>query len=229
MARLPQSNSTHQDTATFFDSYFCKADPCAHGWSSPKAYSAFTTIIEQDTPAKTIYFIEDGLVKLSRTVESGKKVIAGLRRRNWIIGAPAVLLGKHYSFNITTLTNCRFRSISSNDFTRLLEKDPQFAKQMFVMLSREIHSYGKKCVSLGCISALGRLNELLSEVMREAAPSSGPLSKIKVPLKQREIAQMIAVTPEHLSRLLKQLESEGTIRREKGMIVLNEIQRLMEE
>lgn len=40
---------------------------------------------------------------------------------------------------------------------------------------------------------------------------------------------MIAVTPEHLSRLLKQLERDGIIKRDKGQLVLNNSQSLTQE
>jgi len=49
------------------------------------------------------------------------------------------------------------------------------------------------------------------------------------PLKHKELAQMVAVTPEHLSRLLKQLERDGIIKREKGLLVMNNSQSLIQE
>jgi predicted transcriptional regulator len=50
--------------------------------------------------------------------------------------------------------------------------------------------------------------------------------KMHLPLKHREIAQLIAVTPQHLSLVLRQMEVEGTIRREKGWVIVRNYQRL---
>ena len=44
--------------------------------------------------------------------------------------------------------------------------------------------------------------------------------KLRIPLKHKELAQMITITPEHLSRLLGKLEDEGFIGREKNWIII---------
>ena len=47
--------------------------------------------------------------------------------------------------------------------------------------------------------------------------------KLQTPLKHREIAELIAVTPEQLSRLLKGMEEDGLLRREKGWLILRDV------
>ena len=45
---------------------------------------------------------------------------------------------------------------------------------------------------------------------------------INLPLKHKEMAQILAVTPEHLSRILKKMETRKEIKRQKdGSIALN--------
>jgi CRP-like cAMP-binding protein len=50
--------------------------------------------------------------------------------------------------------------------------------------------------------------------------------RLHLPLKHWEIAELIAVTPEHLSRVLKRMEREGIMRREKGRTVIVNYQKL---
>ena len=59
--------------------------------------------------------------------------------------------------------------------------------------------------------------------MKESKQPLDLSDKVKIysTLKRKELAQMIAITPEHLSRLLKRLERDGIIAREQGLIVLN--------
>ena len=99
------------------------------------------------------------------------------------------------------------------------------------MFSQEIFNYSKAFCNLGCLTAIDRLKLLLYEIMSEINPASvyKEQGKLNFPLKHKELAQMIAVTPEHLSRLLKQMERDGIIKREKGLRVLNSIQSLMQE
>jgi CRP-like cAMP-binding protein len=98
------------------------------------------------------------------------------------------------------------------------------------MLSQEIFNYSKAFCSLGCLPAIDRLKQLLYEIMREINPTSyKDQVELKFPLKHKELAQMIAITPEHLSRLFKQLERDGIIKREKSLLILSNIQSLMQE
>jgi CRP/FNR family transcriptional regulator len=225
------SKGSYVATDVFCESFFAKVDFGDYGWSPLREYPAFTEIIQQDTPARAVYFIEYGLVKLSRMDTLGHEVIAGLRRRNWIIGAPAVFLGKKYSFTATSLIDCKFRDISSERFLSLIETNPEFSRHMLRMFSHEIFNYGKAFFNLACLPAIDRLKRLLYEIMVEIKQPLGVKDKVNLifPLKHKELAQMVAVTPEHLSRLLKQLERDGIIKREKGLLVMNNSQSLIQE
>jgi CRP-like cAMP-binding protein len=46
--------------------------------------------------------------------------------------------------------------------------------------------------------------------------------KLQIPLKLKELAQLIAITPEHLSRLLRELEQQGVISRNKGWLIMTD-------
>ena len=206
----------------FFESFFAKADFGEYGWGPLQEYPALTEIIQQDRPAREVYFIEDGLVKLSHMESSGHEVIAGLRRRNWLLGATSAFLGKKYSFTATSLIECRVRNISSQRFLSLIETNPEFSRYLLRMFSQEILNYGRAFCNLGCLPAIDRLKRLLYEFMLEIKQPSVNKEEVEInfSLKHKELAQMVAITPEHLSRLLKQLERDGIIKREKGLLFL---------
>jgi CRP-like cAMP-binding protein len=70
------------------------------------------------------------------------------------------------------------------------------------------------------------LLRLIGEVVAaeyHAAPS-GPL-RVALPLKYTELARAIVTTRQHLSRVLKQLEDENLIHREKGWLVIPDANR----
>jgi CRP-like cAMP-binding protein len=229
MAIDSSPNVSYVKTDFSLYAFFTEAAFGAFGWSPPREYPARTEIIQQDTLAMVVYLIENGLVKLSRMEPSGHEVIAGLRRRNWIIAAPAVLVDRKYT--ATALVDCKIRRISSERFLSLIETNPEFSRHMLRMFSQEIVNYGKAFCNLGCLPAIDRLKRLLHEIMLEInqPPSDKEQVELKFPLKHKELAQMIAITPEHLSRLLKQLESDGIITREKGAVILRNSQSLTKE
>jgi CRP/FNR family cyclic AMP-dependent transcriptional regulator len=218
------SEANQLESTSFFDFFFSEANYNDYGWGPKQIYGAHTVILKQDTPANAVYFIHHGLVKLTWMDQSGHEVIAGLRHQQWLIGAPAVLLEKPYSFTVTTLSDCTLRCISAKNFLNLMKRDAEFSLQMIRILCQEIFNHGKKLVMLGCVPAKDRLKGLLYKFFVDTnKPELQEPVKIRLPLKHKELAQIIAVSPEHLSRLLKVLERQKCIRREKDGILLDPV------
>jgi CRP-like cAMP-binding protein len=74
--------SNHLSVHNFFDSFFGGPNSSTTGYGPPREHPARTALIQQDTPATEVYFVESGLLKLSRIDLKGHEVIAGLRRRH---------------------------------------------------------------------------------------------------------------------------------------------------
>jgi CRP/FNR family cyclic AMP-dependent transcriptional regulator len=206
----------------YFDSIFSSPGKVREWWSPPVTYPQGTILYQQDARSTSVYFIERGLVKLTRIDEAGNEIIAGIRRRYWLIGAPAVLLKQPYSFNVTTLTECRLRVISAAGFLQIVRNDQKFYMELNRILSQEIYEQSKMLIFLGCMPARERLMQLMGDFINEMErpPDTVNQVRLKIPLKHKELAQMIAITPEHLSRLLSRMESEGFISREKNSIIV---------
>jgi CRP-like cAMP-binding protein len=52
--------------------------------------------------------------------------------------------------------------------------------------------------------------------------------RLKLPLKHKELAQLLGITPEHLSRVLRGMQQEGVVVREKGWIRIADARLLRE-
>jgi CRP-like cAMP-binding protein len=145
--------------------------------------------------------------------QNGREVIAGLRHQQWLIGAPSVLLGKTYSFTVTTLSDCTLRCISAKNFIHLVKTHTEFSFQLTRILCQEIINHGNRLVMLGCIArAVKSTYKFFIQTIgiTEQNQNSAACNLSAQPL----------VTPEHLSRLLKELETQGVIKREKDGLVL---------
>ena len=217
------SEETYPWAESLFESFLREPHGRTYGWGPPQNYPAHTEILKQGSPSSAVYFIEKGSVKLTWIDEEGHEVIAGLRHKHWIVGAPPVLLGRPYSFTVTTLTPSVLRCISAQDFLRLVETNREFSQHLIRLLSQAIFNHSRSLVIMGCTSAKERLKDLLCKFIPDKDQQAELHDlKIHLPLKNKELAQILAVTPEHLSRLLKELEEEHFIRREKdGLILLN--------
>lgn len=225
---FPEGNHFQPDG--FFASFFREAICSAYGWGPVQIFQAYTVLIQQDTPSDAVYYLDKGSVKLTWVDQAGHEVIAGLRHHLWIIGAPAVLLEKPYSFTATTLTQSSMRCIAAGKFLHLVKTHPDFALHLIRMLSLEVFNQGKKLVIMGCIPAKDRLKNLFGRVIHNmhVPGKSQKQIKIDLPLKHKELAQVVGVTPEHLCRLLKEMEREKLIKRTKDGLLFPNPEKLHE-
>jgi CRP-like cAMP-binding protein len=187
-----------------------------------QVYPAVVELFAQGSPAREVYLIEFGLVKLFRLGQDGQELIVGLRSAGWILGAASVIIRKSHPVTAVTLTNCRIRRIPAQTFLNLLNSDAQLSWHLHQEHCQEIYNQFSQLVGLGCMSARHRLEHLLWQLTSALEPDKPQKEiRLELPLKYWEIAELIAITPQYLSRVLKQLQEEGIISREKGGIIVS--------
>jgi CRP-like cAMP-binding protein len=183
----------------------------------------FTELFSQGFQASGVFCIHGGLVKLINLAMDGKELIVGLHSSGWILGAAAVMLHLPYQASAITLTRCHMHYVPSTDFLAFVKLNATFARHLLQLYSREVYDQTTHMARLGTLKARQRLEQLLIQMISANAQSE---TRLNLPLKLEEIAQLIAVQPEYLSRLLRQMEDEGVIRREKGRIIVSDPQGL---
>ena len=190
-------------------------------------YPVGTVLVRQGCEPGDIFFIEDGLAKLVRIDGNGREQILGLRGPGWILGAAFVLVGRSHPASVVAVTACTLRRLSREAFLEMMAEQPSLSWHVHRMHSREVLSQFHHMADLGVKTARQRLERVLRRLVAVTNPNGdGKEVRLLSPLKRWELASLIAVTPEHLSRLLKQLRDDGVIRVHKGWIVIPDMRRL---
>ena len=190
-------------------------------------YPVGTVLIQQGSEPGDIFFIEDGLAKLVRIDGNGREQILGLRGPGWFLGAAFVMVGRSHPASVVAVTPCTVRRLSREAFLEMMTEQPGLSWHVHRMHSREVLSQFHHMADLGIKTARQRLERVLRRLAAVTAPN-GEAKEVRLlsPLKRWELASLIAVTPEHLSRLLRRLRDDGVIRVHKGWIVIPDLQRL---
>jgi CRP/FNR family transcriptional regulator len=195
--------------------------------SPSQVYPPATKLFQQGSNAREVYFINCGLVKLTRVEKGGGELIVDLRFPNWLLGAATVLVQKSHPVTAITLLECHLHRIPVETFYELLKTNVPFSLHLHRMHGYEVINHIARVAQLGCLSAQQRLENLLWQLSSALRPNEAPKElHMQLPLKYWEIAQLIAVTPEYLCRLIKKMNSEGVIRQDKGWLVVTDFQKL---
>lgn len=190
----------------------------------PQFYPSNVELFRQGAAPNDIFLIESGLIKLSRVEKNGREVIVDLRFPKWLVGAASVILKQPYAVSAITVNDCYLRRISAPLFDYLIESDRLVSIYVHQMHSSEVLDKIISITQLGCLTARERLIQLLRRLVFVSAENETPREyKIQLPLKYWELAQLIAITPEHLSRLLKQMEQMGIVRQKKNLLFIKKV------
>ena len=183
-------------------------------------------IFYQGESPHTVCLICNGLVKLTRTESDGKPVIVGLRKTGWLLAA-APLLGVNYASTAETVTRCKLCFVPLEKFLHAMETNSQLSRWVTMIFSKEVYSSVISISERCCLSGRQRLEKFLREIVQNQNTGiTDKAIKLPIPLKHWEVAQLLALTPQHLSRLIRQMEKEGIIRRKNGWLVLSEPKKL---
>jgi CRP-like cAMP-binding protein len=193
----------------------------------PKAYLPGVEVFRQGCPAREVHCIDRGLVKLIRLDEDGQELIVGLHSRGAILGAASLIVGKPHPVTAKTLSECSIQQIPRDAFLDLAMTDGRFAWYLQQFHSSQVYDQAAHLAGLKYRSARQRLERALWQLMVAVELDKRPAPvKFAMPLKYWEIAQLIAVTPEHLSRVLKELEHDGVVVREKNNLLVYDLEAL---
>jgi CRP-like cAMP-binding protein len=120
------------------------------------------------------------------------------------------------------VTPCKLRRIAAPDLIELLKGDACAAwhvlsEQLMCMRNDLMHA-----TSHGCLPLRVRLAQVLGMLLdAQADRHTVTPVRLRLPVRHWELAQFLAVTPEHLSRVLKELVDEGVVRRDKGWLLVD--------
>ena len=197
------------------------------GITVARRYRAETKLFAQGEAAQNVYVIENGLVKLTHLDGVGRQRIIALRFPGWIVGAALAIANRSSPVTAITLTECLLRPISVDLFRDALAKRTSLSTYLHQIHSLEVLDQLSRTIEVMALLARLRLRRWLWIFAQTLEPArTGSETRIKLPLKQYELAELIGVTPEHLSRLWKELYEEGLLSRRKEWLFIHNVRRL---
>ncbi|MGA9769015.1 MAG: Crp/Fnr family transcriptional regulator [Blastocatellia bacterium] len=221
------ATSIYQQSDMSFASMMAGSQADIETLAPAQSLPAETSLFEQGSMPRDVYFVERGLVKLIRLEREGQKLIVSLSSTGGLLGVSSVISQRLHPVSAITLTPCRVRCLPANIMQSLLRANPELSWRLLQMYSQEYFARVIHLTQLGCLSARQRLEHFLWELaLAMDLKTQGTEVRIVLPLKLGEIADLLAVTQEHVSRLMKQMQDEGVVRREKGHIIICNLERL---
>jgi CRP-like cAMP-binding protein len=169
----------------------------------------------EDAPPLATHCICSGLIKVTKSGPRGEEQIIRLLRPPDVVGYRAVLAGEPYGATAQALETSTVCAIPAAVFRALIRSSPDFAEDVLAKVARELRLSEDGLIDLRRKSVRQRLAGVLlvlSEARREESGPARSARPSRVRLSRRDLARLIATSPESVSRALHRMTVEKSIK-----------------
>ncbi|RVU07804.1 Crp/Fnr family transcriptional regulator [Novosphingobium umbonatum] len=156
----------------------------------------------------------EGVLKLSTGTEDGREQIVGVVYPSDFIGRP---FGGTTNHGVTALTDARVCVFSRGDFDNFAREHPALEHKLLQRTLGELDRTRRWMLLLGRKSASEKVASFLLELSERMAPvtcegvQDGKASRFVLPFSRQQIADVLGLTIETVSRQFTRLRGEGII------------------
>ena len=179
--------------------------------SNPRDFLAGQPVMSHAEIARSVLLLVRGDVGLGTAVPSVPfHPERSVRGPAWLDCA-SVWLGATYAQDAVAFTDCRVVAVTRSAYETMLGRFPELALRTLIGLARQVFTLTEATHNLMHKDAQARLAAWLLERCG-SEPGAPQSARVVLEERKRDIASQLAVTPETLSRLLRQFSSDGLIK-----------------
>jgi CRP-like cAMP-binding protein len=173
-----------------------------------KKYPSGSLLFLQGEKVSHLYIIFSGKIKIFRSAANGDESIPQILGRGDTFMETAIFSGSASHVGAEAIDNINILSIPSETVTQIARSDHKFAMNLLKVMSKHSNSLIYQIEQITLKSAAERVGRFLVKTMLES-DSQNPY--FELPFEKSLIANHLAMTPETLSRALKQLKEDGAV------------------
>jgi CRP-like cAMP-binding protein len=190
-----------------------------------KNVAARTVLYAPDEPTEVLFMIKEGRVRLFRLSADGKTITTATLEEGTFFGQLALLGQQLYGNFAETLTDCVICVISRQDAKTHLIGDARIAYRIVETLGRRLLEVEQRLADAALKHVPARVASLLLQFAKkqiDARKDGGalPTETIEIVCTHEELAQMLGVHRETITRTLKEFSRLNFIRLARGRILL---------
>lgn len=168
-------------------------------------YPSMTDIIHEGDPASHLYIVLSGEVELYSRWNGRESSMDRLGLSASFIIAATITNGP-YLLSARTIGPACIAMLPSEDVRTAFAQDSGFARAVVCELARAYRSSIKNSKNLKLRSSVERLANYLLRRQSETGAS-----EFNLPLEKRQLASLLGMTPENMSRAIRALRSNGAV------------------
>lgn len=191
------------------------------GMGRAKVYTRGTVIFRQGEDVSGMWLIRSGWIRLVRITFAGRTRTLRLIGPEGLLGVVELMVGRAHMMTAEVIDEVEVVYLSRNEVMAVLAHDVAMAEEFLALLGEEARAYLMGwCVEAGDMPMVERLLYRLREVAEVCGQPGREGVRLQLPFTVQDLAESVGCTRQWASRLLRELEEQGVIRRRRGWITL---------
>ena len=187
-------------------------------------YDPGETIFHQGSPFQTYHVLTRGIVKSGTHAPAGQKVLLSIHYPGDLLEVAGAGRKRHKRF-ARALTKVQVGVIDKEDSKKLLEERPELFYRGIASISKELDFQHKITMAKAVGGTRGSILLLLKECLqRNSAKGNGE----RIKLSEEDMASLLGVSRETISRHLSVLREKGVARAVRKSVKIIDREQLME-
>jgi CRP-like cAMP-binding protein len=184
-------------------------------------------LFEEHTPAETLYAVQNGWVRLYKLAADGRQSVIRLSGPSDVVGISAVLPEGMYTLAAQAISPCRLLTWQARDLHRLIDRYPVLQSNSLRLLSEYRDHLQQQFLELATEHVEQRLAHTLIRLADQYGAPTGTAGQVKIPLMQRDLADLTGVSHYTVNRLLHLWQQQGLVQSRRGCVVVTDRQQLL--
>lgn len=187
-------------------------------------YRKGDVIFNEGNLANTLYFINEGKIKLYKYTKDGKEQILHILSEGDFFGELDLIKPSKYRFNSKAIEDSKICTLTKSEMKNIMMSNPEISIKMLETVGDRLSKVESLVENLATNDVDSRMVYLIKDLMKKYGEKVGDNISIKLPLSREDMASYIGVTRETISRKLKKFEDEKLIKvvGTRNIIVLSE-------
>jgi len=189
-----------------------------------KEYSKGDVIFAEGNVANTLYFINEGKIKLYKYTKDGKEQILHILSEGDFFGELELIKPSKYGFNSKAIVDAKICTLTKDEMKDIMMGNPEISIKVLETIGERLSKVENLVQNLATNDVDSRMAYLVIDLMEKYGEKEGDNISINLPLSREDMASFIGVTRETISRKLKKFEDENLIKivGTKNIIILDE-------
>jgi len=186
-----------------------------------------TALFTEGDASSRVVLLLSGRVKISTFSGEGQETVLAFRGAGDVLGELAAIDGEDHMATVTVVEEGEALTVPAAKFLATLEAEPGLAVALLRSIIGRLRNADRLRAEFVSLDVTGRVAHRLVDLAGAyGTPTDDGGTRIGLQLSQRELAGWVGASREAVNKALAQLEDRGMVTRDRGALIVRDIEGL---